>query len=175
MPGDHAPAESRARRLRRLATRVALRVAFVVLSLSSRVFHPITLGVRVMLIRDGRVLLVRHTYRAGWFLPGGGMKKNESVAGAARREAHEEAGATLATLDLFGIYSNFSESKSDHMAVFISTDFQLTGEHDDEIARIEWFPLDALPPDASPGTRDRIAEYLAGGAPFARDWQTPPP
>lgn len=170
MPGDRAPAESTARRLRRLATRMALRVAYVGLGLSWRIYHPITLGVRVMLIRDGRVLLVQHTYRDGWFLPGGGIKKNETVAAAARREAHEEAGATLAELSLFGIYSNFSESKSDHVAVFTSTDFQFTGEHDDEIARIDWFPLDALPPDASPGTRDRIAEYLAGGAPLAGDW-----
>ena len=140
------------------------------MGLSWRVYHPITLGVRVIVVRDGCVLLVQHTYRDGWFLPGGGIKKNESLPAAARREAREEAGATLAALSLLGIYSNFSESKSDHVAVFTCTDFQFTGEHDAEIARVDWFPFDALPADASPDTRDRIAEYLAGGAPFAGDW-----
>ena len=170
MPGERVPAESTARHLRRRSSRAALRVAWVGLSLSWRVYHPITIGVRVMLIRDGRVLLVAHTYRDGWFLPGGGIKKNETVAAAARREAQEEAGATLGDLSLLGVYSNFSESKSDHVVVFTSTDFQVTGEHDAEIACVDWFPLGALPADASPGTRDRVADYVAGGAPFAGDW-----
>jgi len=170
MPGERASAGSAPRRFRRFATRIALRVAYVTLALSWRVFHPITIGVRVIFIRDGRVLLVQHTYRGGWFLPGGGIKKHESLAAAARREALEEVGAQVAALSLLGLYANFSESKSDHVAVFASTDFQLTGEHDDEIAQIEWFSLDALPVDASPGTRERIADYLAGGAPFVGDW-----
>ncbi len=88
-----------------------------------RLFHPITLGARIILLRDDRVLLVEHTYRPGWYLPGGGVDKGESLEECIRREAEEEAGATVRSLQLFGIYSAFSEEKSDHVAIFVSRDF----------------------------------------------------
>jgi 8-oxo-dGTP pyrophosphatase MutT (NUDIX family) len=151
----------RVERAWRAAHRLALKAAYLGVRASWRVYHPVTLGVRVMLVRDGEVLLVRHTYRPGWFLPGGGIHRRESLERAARREAHEEAGATAEDMRLLGIYSNFGDSKSDHVAVYVSTAFTLSGEHDDEIAEVRWFPLDALPVDVSPGTYDRIAEWLS--------------
>lgn len=41
---------------------------------------------------DGRVLLVRQTYRNRWGLPGGLVARRESPAEAARREVAEEVG-----------------------------------------------------------------------------------
>jgi 8-oxo-dGTP pyrophosphatase MutT (NUDIX family) len=152
------------------AMRFAYRVAWFGLRVQWRVYHPVTLGVRVLLLRDDEVLLVRHTYRDGWFLPGGGVKRRERLADAARREAREEAGATLRDLVLVGLYANFGEHKSDHVALFASSDFDVTGEHDEEIASVEWFALDALPADVSRGTRDRIAEFRSGKGPFTGRW-----
>ena len=43
------------------------------------IFHPKPLGVRVMLIRNEEVLLVRQTYMPGWFMPGGGVKRGETL------------------------------------------------------------------------------------------------
>ena len=53
---------------------------------------PLTIGVRVI-VRDDqdRVLLVRHTYTAGWHFPGGGIEKREAAVDAAVREVREEA------------------------------------------------------------------------------------
>ncbi len=121
--------------------------------------RPLTLGVRVMLIRDGQVLLVRQTYMDGWFLPGGRIEKNETTEQAARREAHEEVRADLHSLSLLGVYSNFKEWKSDHNVLFLSEDFELAGGHDGEIAELQFFPLEALPPDVWPGHRRRLLEY----------------
>ncbi len=39
---------------------------------------------------DGRVLLVRHSYKHGWATPGGFVNRNESPPDAAVREAREE-------------------------------------------------------------------------------------
>ena len=136
-----------------------------------RVTKPITVGVRLVLLRDGRVLLVKHTYTPQWYLPGGGVQKGESLAEAAKREADEELGATVGELRLFGVYSNFYEHKSDHIVVFTGDDFTLTGETDAEIEKFGFFDLGSLPDGVSPGTRRRIEEYLSGsGSPVVGAW-----
>lgn len=124
--------------------------------------RPVTLGVRLILVRDGTVLLVKHTYQRPWYLLGGGVKRSETLEEAARREAAEEVGATLGTLRLFGVYTNFYEYKSDHVVVFVCNDFTLTGETDREIERFAFFVLDDLPADTSPGSQRRLREYLDG-------------
>jgi ADP-ribose pyrophosphatase YjhB (NUDIX family) len=47
---------------------------------------------------DGRVLLVRHSYRNRWGFPGGLLKRGEEVADGARREAREEVGVEIELL-----------------------------------------------------------------------------
>ena len=129
-----------------------------------RLFHPITLGARVALIRDGEVVLIRHTYRAGWYLPGGGVDKGESLEDAARREAEEEANAAVANLHLLGVYTHFGEDNCDHVAVFYTHDFTV-GEFspNNEIADRRWFALAALPPDVSPMAARRLTEIAGRG------------
>jgi ADP-ribose pyrophosphatase YjhB (NUDIX family) len=124
--------------------------------------RPVTLGVRLLLIKDGQVLLVKPTYLNGWYFVGGGVKRNETLEQAARREAQEEIGAELGRLELFGIFTLFNESKSDHIAVFECTDFTYTGKTDFEIEQSRFFPLDSLPADIAPGHERRIQEYLEG-------------
>ncbi|HOU14796.1 MAG TPA: NUDIX domain-containing protein [Anaerolineae bacterium] len=126
-----------------------------------RLARPITVGVRLLAVQDGAVLLVKHTYQAEWYLPGGGVKRGETLEQAVRREAAEEVGATLGALRLLGIYTNFYEHKSDHVAVFVCDDINLTGKTDREIERFAWFTFDELPPDTSPGSRRRIADYCS--------------
>jgi ADP-ribose pyrophosphatase YjhB (NUDIX family) len=115
-----------------------------------------------MLIQDGQVLLIRHTYIEGWSLPGGGLKRGETLEAAARREVREEAGAEMGMVSLIGAYSNFDFWKSDHNVVFLCTDFRVTGRTDFEIAERRLFPLEALPKDTFPGHRLRIEEYRLG-------------
>lgn len=151
--------------------KLARRLAWEGERLRWRLFHPITLGARIILLRDDHVLLIQHTYRPGWFLPGGGVDKGESLEDCIRREADEEAGATVHDLELLGVYSAFGEDKSDHVAIFVSRDFDWRPPaRNNEIARAEWFPLDALPPEVSAGTRRRLAEVRQGCRPRAGRW-----
>jgi 8-oxo-dGTP pyrophosphatase MutT (NUDIX family) len=124
------------------------------------VARPITIGVRLLLVQDGQVLLVRHVYQDGWFLVGGGANRNETLEQTARREAREEAGAELGAVRLFGIYSHFPERRTDHITVFACEDFSLPGHHDREIAELRFFPLDRLPADMRPGNERRVQDYL---------------
>jgi ADP-ribose pyrophosphatase YjhB (NUDIX family) len=151
------------------------------------ILRAITIGVRLMLVRDQTILLVQHSYQDQWHFPGGGVKSGETVEQAARREAQEELGLSLGPLSLFGIFTNFSEGRTDHVVVFVCTSFSDPGGSQSgpaaepapsveealargEIERAVFFPLDALPADLSPGGKQRIAEFLAGGKPQAAIW-----
>ncbi len=138
------------------------RVFYRFLTFGLALVKPVSTGVRVLLVKDGQVLLVRHTYQDGWHLPGGGANRMERLDDAARREAREEAGADLGNLRLFGIFTNLAEGRADHIAVFLCEDFTYTGQHDGEIAELRPFPLDAIPADTLPGHRRRVEDYLRG-------------
>ncbi len=126
------------------------------------IFRPIRTGIRVLMIQNKEVVLIRHTYMSGWFMPGGGLKKNETLEQAARREAREETGAELGELKLMGAYTNFKDWKTDHNIVFTCDDFKITGKPDGEIAEMRFFPLSELPEGLLPGHRRRLTEYQAG-------------
>ena len=117
------------------------------------------MGVRIILMREGQVLLIRQTYLDGWFIPGGGIRKAETLDEAIRREAREEVQAEVGALELLGVFSNFEDFKNDHTALFAAREFTLGGGHDSEVAEIRFFPVDALPPDLAPGYRPKIAQY----------------
>lgn len=128
-----------------------------------RVVQPTTLGSRCLVVADSAVLLVRHTYWPYWYLPGGGVKRGESFAEAARREIREECGLKVHDLKLFHIYHSRYEGKSDHVALFVATAFDGVPQvASPEIAEIAFAPITDLPLDTSPATRRRIREYLEG-------------
>jgi ADP-ribose pyrophosphatase YjhB (NUDIX family) len=129
----------------------------------------LTLGVRGAVIdRDGRVLLIRHTYVAGWHMPGGGVEIGEDALSALARELAEEAEVALAAAPrLHGIFFNGHVSRRDHVLVYVVRDFTLTRPKrpDREIAEAAFFPLGALPEGVTRGTRERLDEIASGRAP----------
>ena len=133
-----------------------------------RLRRPRTLGVRgLVLDGDNRIALVRHTYADHWYLPGGGVKKGESFEQALARELREEIALTdFAVERLLGIYHSRREYKDDHIAVFVArvppgAKEPLARADYLEIEQAAWFDLEDLPPDLSPATARRIAEYRA--------------
>ncbi len=140
--------------------------------LYSRLTRGMTLGVRAMLVRDGEVLLVKHSYVPGWYFPGGGVEAGESVADALARELREEAGAVLdRPPELFGVYRNVHADRRDHVVLYLAGAFSLTPLKlpNGEIIAAEFFSVDRPPDDASPGTKARLKELTSGSAPAA-DW-----
>ena len=134
------------------------------------VFKPVSMGVRVLMVKDGQVVLVKHVYEPYWYIPGGAVERDETLETAVRREAREETGAILNDLELFGVYTFTDHGKSDHIAVFLSQAFELTCEGDDEIEDCQFFRLDDLPEKVSPGSANRIQEYLNGEIGTYGDW-----
>ena len=125
--------------------------------------RAMTLGVRGAVVdADNRVFLVRHTYIAGWFLPGGGVERGETFRDALERELREEANIRLtAEPELRSLHFN---RVRDHIAVYLIRDFvqDAPKQPDAEIAEAGFFPLDALPSGATPAMRARLAEMFDG-------------
>jgi 8-oxo-dGTP pyrophosphatase MutT (NUDIX family) len=139
-----------------------LRIAYILYRIYLFFVRPVKIGVRVMLLKEDRVLLVSQTYMPGWYMPGGGVKRGETLEAAARREVREETGIELDQIQLLGAYTHFKEWKTDHNIVFLSRDFRMSGPHDREIAEVRFFSLDALPADLWPGHRVRLEEVRSG-------------
>lgn len=145
------------------------KIARPVLRLYWRIRRPLTAGVRgIVFDAEGRVLLIRHTYVAGWYLPGGGVERGETMLTALRRELEEEVGVTLTgEVRLIGLYANFREFKSDHVALYAVADgtYDHAPRRSPEIAESGFFPLSALPDGVTPSTHRRIAEATGKLAP----------
>jgi 8-oxo-dGTP pyrophosphatase MutT (NUDIX family) len=143
-----------------------------------RIFHlywrfarGMTLGVRaVVLDRDNRVFLVKHSYVAGWHLPGGGVEVGETFRDALQRELIEEGRIeVVGEPALHGLFFNSYASRRDHVAVYLIRQFRQDRmpEPNREIVACGFFDAAALPAETTEGTRLRIAEVLQGKAPIA--------
>lgn len=128
-----------------------------------------SLGVRLLALNaEGEVLLVRHSYLPGLSLPGGAVDPGETARAAAMREAREEAALDFAEPpELFHLYLNSNLANRDHVALFVARGVvqRRATAPGLEIIATGFHPPDALPADATPATRARIAEVLHGQPP----------
>jgi len=136
-----------------------------------RLARGMTLGVRaVVLDAENRVFLVKHSYLAGWHLPGGGVEVGETFHDALQRELAEEGRIELSGEPvLHGLFLNSHVSRRDHVAVYLITHFRQDRlpEPNREIIACGFFDAAALPAETTRGTRLRISEVLDGKPPIA--------
>jgi ADP-ribose pyrophosphatase YjhB (NUDIX family) len=150
-----------------------LRAAHRLYMLQARFTRGMTMGVRALALDgEGRVFLVRHTYVAGWHLPGGAVDPGETACEALLRELGEEGNLMQGDPpSLHGVFLNRRFSRRDHVVVFVMRNVVQTAPRrpDREIAESGFFALDSLPADTTSSTLARLAEALHG-VPLSDTW-----
>jgi ADP-ribose pyrophosphatase YjhB (NUDIX family) len=107
----------------------------------------------------GRVLLVRHSYTAGWALPGGGVDHGEPPETAVIRELREEVGLSgHEAPEFFGLYTRKVAWFSNVIAVYHLRNARIAFRPNLEIREAKFFDPVSPPPDTKPGTLHRLAE-----------------
>ena len=124
------------------------------------------------------LLLQRRRDNGLWALHGGMIEIGETFEDAARRELREETGLTAGRLELCGLASGpdriYTYPNGDRVyavgVVYLCREF--SGElraQPEEVTRLEWFDVDALPELSPPEARQiaqlarRIAREQSGG------------
>ena len=129
---------------------------FIIRSLKIRTF-----GVRALVIKEDKILLVTHTYVSNWYAIGGGVEKGETPQEAIERELFEEVGIKSSSPpELFGVYHNTISKPDDIVVLYLIKDFTQEEVKSSEILEAKWFPLTNIPKNTAIGTRRRIEEYL---------------
>ena len=146
-------------------------LVFAARSVYRTLVRPVTVGLRVLITQDQQVSLVRAHGSPLWDLPGGGVKRGETLRAAAAREAFEETGCRAEPDYLLGMYFNQHEHLSDHIAVYVcrcqtppAVPLNL------EIAAAQFWPLDALPQPTAGAVQRRLSEYRSGRRGLDERW-----
>lgn len=137
-------------RLHLLALRVYRRLPVVARRFVVRRIAPgFTVGAMCVIERaDGALLLVRHSYRRRWGVPGGLLQKGEEASDAARREVFEEVALEV---ELSGEPAVVVDAEPQRVDVVFRAqpveraDLDAVRPMSPEIVEVRWFPADALP------------------------------
>ncbi len=94
---------------------------------------------------DGRLLLVRHSYRLRWGLPGGLIARHEEPAAAAVRETREEIGLEIELIDSPQVTINTGFQQIDFVFRARPVSGSSPSPSSAEILEVAWFAIDDLP------------------------------
>lgn len=93
-----------------------------------------------VVIRDGKVLLARHTYGAGkgkLIIPGGYIQHGETPENAVKRELTEETGITAEPVEIVGVRFNMHDWYVVFRAEYVSGEARSDHDENSEVIWLE--------------------------------------
>jgi 8-oxo-dGTP pyrophosphatase MutT (NUDIX family) len=119
-------------------------------------------GCRVLAIdAEERVLLVRHSYGSGkWMPPGGGLERGEDPLDAGRRELLEETGCTLHWSARIDLVEERLHGAGNAVHVIVGLTHDTPRPDGREIIEANFFELHALPDHMPALFRTQLPEWI---------------
>jgi ADP-ribose pyrophosphatase YjhB (NUDIX family) len=146
--------------------------AFGALAMAGKaLLSPVALGAHALLIdKQGRVGLARHSYMPGLSFPGGGVKRGEPPEHAILRELREELGDVRSDPPaLFSLYTRKSGWATNVVALYLVKNAEVEFRKNLEVRELVFIDPTAPPRDVTWGTLRRLSEYL-GKTPVSPYW-----
>ena len=100
---------------------------------------------------EPKVLLIQRgadPYKGSWAFPGGFMNMDETTEQCAIRELEEETGMKVSELQQIGAYSKVDRDprgRTITVAYLVTVNHPIAVTGQDDAAKAQWFPIDALP------------------------------
>jgi 8-oxo-dGTP pyrophosphatase MutT (NUDIX family) len=143
----------------------------IAVHLRAMLLCPADVGVAAVVEQAGRIVLVRHTYRKGWYFPGGGLKRGEPPAFGIIRELQEEIGlAQSAPPQLLGVYVRRRLWATQLVVLYRVRDAVFVFRPNLEIKAVTLADPSDPPPGTGNAVRQRLKE-LYGEAPVSPLWR----
>ena len=144
------------------AHRAALRLAHGLRLGWWRVRKPRLSGCRVLAFdEEERLLLIRHSYGSGkWMPPGGGLARGEDPLAAAARELHEETACRLDFAVLLVQTSEQLGGAANEVHVIGGTTRDAPRPDRREVIEARFFHTHALPENMPAMFRERLPEWI---------------
>ena len=159
------------------AHRMVLRLAHGVRRRWWLVRRPRLSGCRVLAFdAQGRVLLVRHSYGNGaWMPPGGGLQKGEDPLVAAQRELREEVGCTLQWTAHIELADEVLHGAGNRVHVVAGDTLDRPQADGREILEAGFFATDCLPEPMPRLFRARLPQWITAAIAARPVDAAPPP
>ena len=123
-----------------------------------------TLAARAILVKNNKILLIKHSYIPEWHMVGGSIDKGETPVQALKRELLEELNIEcLQEPKIFGVYYNNNKNGNDYKMIYVVEKWRQSKQiasHSSEILESRMFDPKKLPEDISPPTLRRMQEYI---------------
>jgi len=100
------------------------------------------LKVAAVIVNNGKILLVRNKGDAGFTLPGGGVKKGETIEYALARELKEEISSESPNIKFFGTYLGSVQNDGRRNFAFVfKIKLRCKPKKGKDVAEIKWFSI----------------------------------
>jgi len=128
-------------------------------------FNPVDLGVIAVVEQAGKVVLVRHSYKSGWLLPGGAVERNEPPGETILRELREEIGLTASEPpELYGVYTRRGVWVTNYVLLYRVRGAQFTFKPSWEIRELRLVDPENPPLGTGRAPWRRFQEIYSGAA-----------
>lgn len=107
--------------------------------------EPPVVGVGVVIVEDGRLLVIKRGREPGrglWAVPGGKVRRGETLVEAAEREAHEETGLRVQVGEVVWVGEHIDADS--HLVLIDFSATVVSGEPraGDDALELAWVPID---------------------------------